>query len=353
MSNRALIARFEEWRQSGKPLALATVIHTEGSTYSKAGRQILITAEGEHAGLVSGGCLEGDLAEHAYDVIKTGTAKLVRYDMRDEADDLWGMGLGCNGLMQILLQPLSAGNSWQPFSDIATAMAQLVTMPCALVTANNAAEPAPGNCFIAATNNIWHGTTPPPNWLQAPHNMPAIVQHDSAGGATQVLYWCIKPWTRLLLLGAGPDSVPVVALANALGWEITVADHRPKYLDADKFAHADHTKLISPPSLTEHIDLESFDAVVVMSHHIETDQIYLGQLADLESAYVGLLGPTARKHKLLTSLQLADSKFAQRLHGPVGLNIGSDSPETIALALISEIQAVLHNALTTSIVVEK
>jgi hypothetical protein len=77
MSNRTLIARFEEWRQCGKPLALATVIHTEGSTYSKAGRQILITAKGEHAGLVSGGCLEGDLAEHACDVIKTGTAKLI------------------------------------------------------------------------------------------------------------------------------------------------------------------------------------------------------------------------------------------------------------------------------------
>ena len=347
MSNRALIARFEEWRQCGKPLALATVIHTEGSTYSKAGRQILITAEGEHAGLVSGGCLEGDLAEHACDVIATGTAKLIHYDMRDEADDLWGMGLGCNGLMQIFLQPLSAGNNWQPFSDIATAMAQLTTTPCALNTANNMPQPTPGSYFFAADNS-WHGTTTAPTWLQAPHNMPTIIQHDSTDGDTQVLYWSIKPWTRLLLLGAGPDSVPVVALANALGWEITVADHRSRYLDAGKFAHADHTKLVSPAVLTEQIELESFDAVVVMSHPIETDQIYLGQLANVEHAYVGLLGPTTRKNKLLARLQLAESKFAQRLHGPVGLNIGSDSPETIALALISEIQAVLHNAATTS-----
>ena len=124
-------------------------------------------------------------------------------------------------------------------------------------------------------------------------------------------------------------------------------------MDADKFAHADHTKLVNPALITDQIELESFDAVVVMSHHIETDQTYLGQLANVEHAYVGLLGPTARKNKLLTRLKLTESRFARQLHGPVGLNIGSDSPETIALALISEIQAVLHNGSDNSLVADK
>ena len=134
MSNRSLIRCFTEWQQSDTTLVLATVIHTEGSTYSKAGRHILIRANGEHEGLLSGGCLEGDLAEQARSVFATATPRIITYDMRDAADDLWGIGLGCNGMLQILLQRLSPDNNWQPFTAIAAAMSRGTDSTAALVT---------------------------------------------------------------------------------------------------------------------------------------------------------------------------------------------------------------------------
>jgi xanthine/CO dehydrogenase XdhC/CoxF family maturation factor len=351
MSNRALLEQFRLWRQAGETFALGTVVRTEGSTYSKAGRQILIRANGEHAGLVSGGCLEGDLAEHARTVIAAGEATLVDYDMRDEADDLWGIGLGCNGLMQILLQPLSAANDWQPFAAIAAAMEQPEAALCALVTTQGNTDARLGSCFIADRSGNWdgnwNGNAGAPAWLEKPHDLSSIAAIAKTHDARSVLYWRIMPWARLLLLGAGPDALPVAALAAAMGWEITVADHRTRYLESGNFSIADHIIAVEPATLQQQLRLADYDAVVVMSHHIDTDRHYLEQLAGAKNQYVGLLGPVARKNKLLTDLQLQDSKFATRLHGPVGLDIGSDSPETIALAIVSEIQAELHQGQKT------
>ena len=100
-------------------MVLATVYETIGSTYSKAGHRILIAANGDYQGLVSGGCLEGDLAERARSVIETNEPLAISFDMRDEADDLWGLGVGCNGLIRVFLQPLTEAEDYQPFSDIA------------------------------------------------------------------------------------------------------------------------------------------------------------------------------------------------------------------------------------------
>ena len=114
MSFRGLITTFEAWRESGEPMVLATVYDTIGSTYTKAGHRILIAANADYQGLVSGGCLEGDLAERATNVLRTGEAVAVTYDMRDEADDLWGLGVGCNGLLRVFLQPLTPTNGYAP-----------------------------------------------------------------------------------------------------------------------------------------------------------------------------------------------------------------------------------------------
>src|SRR5690554_1806918 len=119
MSVRRIIQAFETWRASGEPLVLATVFETAGSTYSKAGHRILIAANGDYQGLVSGGCLEGDLAERARAVLESGQPAAVTYDMRDDADDLWGLGVGCNGMLRVFLQPLSPAEGYEPFTSIA------------------------------------------------------------------------------------------------------------------------------------------------------------------------------------------------------------------------------------------
>src|SRR5262245_21302143 len=122
MGARHLLQSFDAWRAAGEPLVLATVYETAGSTYTKAGHRILLAANGEYRGLVSGGCLEGDLAERARGVVRSGQAVAVTYDLRDEADELWGLGIGCNGLLRVFLQSLSAGNDYQPFAAIADAL---------------------------------------------------------------------------------------------------------------------------------------------------------------------------------------------------------------------------------------
>jgi len=342
MSNRKLIESFRQWRQTDTSLALATVIYTAGSTYSKAGRQILIRADGQYEGLVSGGCLEGDLAEHARAVLQTGVPVIVTYDMRTAADDLWGMGLGCSGMLKILLQRLSASDNWQPFANLATAMSATDNSTAALVIASNDENIALGTTLIRSANGTWQGTRELQHPLQLPDGLPANVTVQQQESQCELLCWTLYPWPRLLLLGAGPDTVPLLALARTLGWEVTVADHRQHYINQLPADLADHVHVVDAAQLSKQLPLERYTVVVVMSHHLDTDRQYLQQLAHYPHSYVGLLGPAARKARLLEELGLTESSFGKQLRGPVGLAIGADTPATIALAVLAEIQLRLH-----------
>jgi xanthine/CO dehydrogenase XdhC/CoxF family maturation factor len=291
---------------------------------------------------VSGGCLEGDLAEHAREVIRTGTPVVVTYDMRAEADDLWGMGLGCSGMLKILLQRLSANDDWQPFNDLATAMAATTGSMAALIIASTDKTISPGTTLLRDPNGIWAGAKQSLPGLQIPQRLPATLIATTQDGQCELLCWILYPWPRLLLLGAGPDTVPLLELARTLGWETTVADHRKHYIDALPANLADQVRIVDAAQLSKQLALEQHTAVVVMSHHLDTDRQYLQQLAQYQHSYVGLLGPTARKARLLEELGLTESSFGKGLRGPVGLAIGADTPATIALAVLAEIQSLLH-----------
>ena len=154
-----------------------------------------------------------------------------------------------------------------------------------------------------------------------------------------VLYALLKPVPRLLVLGAGLDAIPLVNLASDLGWLVTVADHRPGYIARGGFERAVLALVVDPAALAASIEIERFDAVIVMSHHLGTDRTYLAGLAGLDLAYLGVLGPPARKRRLLEELGEA-GRLLSGLRGPVGLDIGADSPESIALSIVAELQAV-------------
>lgn len=317
MSNRFLVEQFRRWSADGEPLVLVTVVETAGSTYSKAGRQLLISPAQRYAGLVGGGCLEGDLLARAADVFRDGRPRQVTYDMREDADDLWGMGLGCRGLMRLLLQRLDAAGGWEPFTTLAEFMCAPHATSVELVV--DTGDPACGNVSRLDT-------------------APTATELDSTAAR---LCWTIQPWPRLLILGAGPDASPVCDMATALGWQVTVADHRQAYLDAGSFATADDCRLVTPEQLETQLPLAAYDAVCVMSHHLRSDAAYLQALSRHEFRYAGVLGPAARRESLLDELQLRDTAFGRQLRGPVGLSIGADTPQTIALALLAEIQGAL------------
>jgi xanthine/CO dehydrogenase XdhC/CoxF family maturation factor len=348
MSVRQIIQTFESWRATGSPLVLATVFETLGSTYSKAGHRILIAANGDYRGLVSGGCLEGDLAERSRAVLENDRPAAVTYDLRDDADELFGLGVGCNGLLRVFLQPLQPKRNYEPFSAIAGAL--LARERAAVATVIESVDPAlpPGGTVVtrAASHVAFDVGEDAARGLarRAMRVLSSGVAELVVEGGATVLCAPLKPIPKLLVLGAGLDAVPLVALAAELGWLVTVADHRPAYIARGGFARAERVLLIEPEQLSGMLALDDFDAIVVMSHHLATDRKYLAQLATVETAYLGVLGPRARRDRLLADLGGAAPKLRARLRGPVGLDIGADSPESIALSIIAELQSTFGGA---------
>jgi xanthine dehydrogenase accessory factor len=326
---------FKQAVQRGEPLVLATIVETIGSTYRKAGAQMLAAADGRAAGLLSGGCLEADLMDHARSVFETGESKFVEYDARGGDDLIWGIGLGCEGAMKILLTRLDAKGSYEPYRFVNRCRAEERLGALAVA--------------IASTDTL----TPVGKWFRTGDAAPGSIQGALARPPAQPLtitdesatYFVIPVSAprRILVLGAGPDAMPLVEMAALIGWHVTVLDHRPAYARAEKFPRAREVRHGAAADLSHLLRERVFDAAVVMSHHLISDELYLRQLAANEIHYVGLLGPAPRRARLLAQLGEQAQALAGRLYGPIGLDLGADSPETIALAIVSEIQAVLAN----------
>ncbi len=315
MSFHRLLALFERNRESHQPLVLCTVIRTAGSTYAKPGAQMLIAPDGEYAGLLSGGCLEGDLREHARGVAATGEARIVSYDMRSDNDQLFGLGAGCEGAMDILLARVCAAEQWWPLTHLAGCAASGTACELSLV--------------IASRNSSYPlGMTLGPGAAAVPPGVELFVH-------------TIPPAPRLLLAGGGPDARPVATLAAFLGWNVTVVDHRPSYLDPKLFPPGARLVETRAAEFRDAVDADGFAAAVVMSHHLESDLHYLSGLARSAVPYVGLLGPAARREKLLSDLGKEAARLRPRLRAPVGLDIGGRSPESIALSIVGEVHAAL------------
>ena len=312
-----LLPLYDRARLSNEPLVLATVVRTGGSTYAKPGAQMLIASDGEYAGLLSGGCLEGDLREHAREVAATGKGRIVSYDLRTSTDQLFGLGAGCEGAMDILLSRVSASEHWQPLADMAEAYRNAQTRQFAFVVASSNPEFPLGSSF------------------------PVSVSAAAALPGVELFVAAVTPPPHLLLLGGGPDARPVATLAAFLGWRITAVDHRAAYLLPERFPPATTLLEVRAADITEAITLADFSAAIVMSHHLDSDIHYLRALATSSVPYVGLLGPAARREHLLDSLGAEAAKLHGRLRAPVGLDIGGRTPESIALSIVSEVHAAL------------
>jgi xanthine/CO dehydrogenase XdhC/CoxF family maturation factor len=332
-NNALLVDFFEQRRKRREPLVLATVVHTEGSTYRKPGAQMLIARDGQVAGLLSGGCAESDLLERASRVFETGIAQIAEYDTRGTDDAIWGIGLGCEGAMRILLSRLGSDNEYQPFAFIRDCLYEHRDGSFALVVASDDAKLPLGQAFHSGIRDL------PTELLSALRSREAQT-HAITDAKIFVAPISLPP--RLLVLGAGADAQPVVEMAGLLGWQITIADHRPAYALADRFPRARRVVLANAVELPKQVALNDFDAAVVMSHHLPTDRAYLAALAHTSLGHIGLLGPPARRMRLLNELGDDANRLASRLASPVGLDIGAQMAEAIAMAMVAEIHAYLH-----------
>jgi xanthine dehydrogenase accessory factor len=324
---------------TGSARVLATVVATAGSTYRKPGARMLIMADGSYFGLLSGGCLEADLKLHALEVLNGGTIRAVEYDMRGPDDVLFGIGAGCEGAMRVLIEPANSRDR----AALALAAAGRITAAGAstcLICVHESSE-LPLGTYTS------DGTASMPAALEAAAQA-ALAEESSrevvitrADTRLRAFVQFLAPPPHLLLCGAGPDAEPVAAAARALGWRVSVVDHRPAYAQPQRFPGA-QVALADPAALADIVDLGRCHAAVVMSHHLASDEAYLQVLGAAPGpAYVGLLGPSARRRRLLDELGPAAEHLTTRLRGPVGLDIGAGTPESIALAIVSEVHASL------------
>jgi xanthine dehydrogenase accessory factor len=323
------------------PGALATVVATAGSTYRKPGARMLIYADGSYLGLLSGGCLEADLQLHAQQVIEHSRTRAIEYDMRGPDDVLFGIGAGCEGAMRVLIEPALAGGGAAAALEAAGRILSTGEATC-LVCVHEASELPLGTYSLS--------TLPPV--LKRPAQQAlrerASRELDLGTGSTRVRAFAqfLAPPPHLLVCGAGPDARPVVSAAHAMGWHVTVVDHRPAYADARQFPGANVVR-VDAQAFLDVVDVDRCQAAVVMSHHLASDVAYLRAFACArQPGYVGLLGPLARRRRILEELGPLAEQLHTRLRGPVGIDIGAVIPEAIALAIVSEVHAWLAGRLS-------
>lgn len=343
----SLIRAFESLRETHPEFVLATIVETAGSTYRKAGARMLIAPDGAIHGLLSGGCLEADLCEHAGKVFESRTEHTVFYDMRSGDDLIWGLGLGCDGAVRIRLEYVSADNDFAPLALIRDALERGVRAVVMTVTESGHSQFRTGNHYLYSRQGAAGSDILPPELLEAAAEVLAsgrstLRELNIGGQSVTVFFGMVRPPVRLLLAGAGPDAVPVAEAAALLGWEVTVTDHRESSARPERFPAAKRVVHCPPEALRDHVDTGALDAAVLMTHKLEYDQRYLDCLAVAPPAYIGLLGPRARKQQLMEGLGEAAAGLEDRIFGPVGLDIGAELPEEIAVSLIAEIQAVLR-----------
>ncbi|MGB5621172.1 MAG: XdhC family protein [Gammaproteobacteria bacterium] len=341
-----LVAPLHRLRRDRAPAVLCTIVETDGSTYRKAGARMIIDGEGNYHGILGGGCFEGDLVERSRGVIAAAEPAIVEYDMRGDEDLIWGLGLGCNGLVRLLLQPLQAKDDYQPLAYLSEAVED--SRPAVIAT--GISDHLLGRSLVvdaAGVNQFGIGESEVPGLIDACRELlgGGKPRGFDAGQAGRLFIDPIPRQHHLLIIGAGPDAVPMASSAAALHWRVTVTDHREQNPGLAFFPDAVHLVCCAPEDLASAVDLERVSAALVMSHNFVADTASLKSIAAAPPGYVGLLGPTARRNALLETLS-AEQRAAleNRVRGPVGLDIGGDSPGSIALATIAEIHAFLEGA---------
>ena len=342
-----LLPLFERERAANRALVLGVVLETAGSTYRKPGALMLIAADGNYAGLLSGGCLEGDLREHAESVRASGAPRVISYDLRGPDDLLWGLGVGCEGAMKILLMRVAASNDWQPLAHLASELAAHRPTAVGLVVESTSATSIAGSVVLLggeSSGAVVNGRSMLQGMLADVAQTRAVGWVDSHEEGARIFALPLVLPPRILLLGAGPDTLPILDFASRLGWKVTLADHRSSYAQAGHFPAAERVVQSRPDELAAAVNLSGYAAAVVMSHHVPSDLAYLRLLAASDIPYVGLLGPAIRREKLLSDLGADAARLRPRLHAPVGLALGGRAPESIALAIVSEIHAFVHAA---------
>ncbi|PZE20759.1 XdhC family protein [Paenibacillus xerothermodurans] len=317
--------------------ALATIVEVKGAAYRREGARCLICESGSMIGTLSGGCVEGDLVEHARQVIEQGESREIRYDFGGEGDLLWGLGVGCNGAVTVWLQPFDPVRFPDQAQQIVQAFAQRVSCTEAYTAGIVLESDDPIGTPVGSHRVLERQGDSSRRWFR---DRCGLVYDRRNGAAVKWFAETVTPRTRLVIYGAGSGAVPLIAGARKLQWHVTLIDHREEHLKQDLFSQADERVLILRDEYSEYsINLESY--AVVMTHNYELDRKLIESLLPGDIAYLGVLGSRDRIVRILHDIRLSGKEWNEdwltKLHAPIGLDIGADSPEEIALSILSEL----------------
>jgi xanthine dehydrogenase accessory factor len=395
-----IVAAFEQVKSSSTTAAIATLVKAQGSTYRRPGARMLMTSQGQMVGSLSGGCLESDVFEQAQAVMTSGNPIVVQYDTMSDEDIIWGLGLGCNGIVQILIErvethspltqhlhhraspPDQGGNKNQKLASSLTQGGlrgvnnnsgakfglnhleflteclhlRQVGILATVFYVEGQVKAQVGTRLIVHPDRTVNSNIEDADlvaqirddaWKAIDNSRSAVKVYPLSAGKAEVFIEVIQPPVPLMIFGAGHDVVPLVRLAQELGWYVTVVDSRQADGTPERFPSVDEVVLSRPEGIGESVVLDNRTMAVVMTHNYLHDLEILKTLLPSPARYLGILGPKNRTEKLLQDLQeqgiTPTENQLQRLYSPVGLNIGADTPEEIALSIVAEIQAVLTN----------
>ena len=322
---------------------LATVVDVQGSSYRLPGAKMLIVENGDTFGTVSGGCLEADVLERAKKVWQTNDPQIFVYDTTKDENSVFSLNMGCRGVIRILLEPIRANKYIEFLHDSFTNRRRAVS--ATLISA--ADDLKIGARFTLAEDGFIFNQFGENSAVE--NDARTVLETEKSVLKTyefgDIFYEYLAPTLALTVFGAGADVVPLAEIAKNLGWHLTVVDHRPAFVTRERFANADRLILNNSDKLPENIVFDNRTAAVIMTHNYDRDRDILAGVINSEVFYVGALGPKRRTENLLNELTASgvnfDEQQLRKLHAPIGLDLGADTPEAIALSIISEIQAVL------------
>ena len=348
---RDIIRAYDEAQKLGKKTALATVVHVEGSSYRRPGARMLIEDDGLLTGAISGGCLEGDALRKALLVMSERKSRLVTYDTMDDDDAKFGVGLGCNGIIQVLIEPIHEEDPNNPIRFLKTVNEK--RQHCVLITLfsiQDKKDPQHGTCLLLKEDKSFVNVAPVlkeilmndaeealinqfssfKNYISDNHNLTAFIE-------------IVKPPVSVVVIGAGNDVIPVVEMADILGWETTVIDGRASLAKKERFVSACSVLVAKPEQVLEKLTIDELTVFLLMTHNYNYDMAMLKQLLKKNVTYIGMLGPKKKRERMLGELSDEGENYSDQqlsvLHSPVGLDIGAETSEEIALSILAEIKA--------------
>lgn len=349
---QAIIKAYDHYKNSGIKTALATVVHVDGSAYRRPGARMLVSEDGELTGAISGGCLEGDALRKAQSVIFQQKSMLVTYDTTDEDDQKFGIGLGCNGIIHVLIEPIDYEDSLNSVNLLKSALSDRnVGTLITVFSIKNSRSEQIGTVLLSKNgDSIGYPDRVNPELLKLILDQAAsdfqienVIKVYSELDSIQVFYEKIKPTIRLLLFGAGNDTIPLVQIADILGFEVIVIDGRANHATKARFPKAKGIVVGTADEVIDKLDIDSQTVALLMTHNFEYECVLLKQLIPKSLPYIGILGPKKKSEKMIERLENKGTiKINQEsIYSPMGLDIGAEGSEEIALSVLSEIKAVL------------